>query len=138
MTGVANHEDANLRRFEQRGGVRCPNFIAPRAGQPVVPGTCCAPAYTDAALASRLPDATFALYFGAKNKVAEQRIEVAAKRNAAAEVARLQAELAKRDDDQQAAQVRTQADTDMETVMDADNWLVLVCPRGTFTAQGAR
>ena len=51
-----------------------------RAGQPVVPGTCCAPAYTDAALASRLPDATFALYFGAKNKVAEQRIEVAANR----------------------------------------------------------
>ena len=99
--------DANLRRFEQRGGVRCPKFIAPRAGQPVVPDTCCAPAYTDAALAVHLPDATFALYFGAKTKIAEQRVEVEAKGRAAAEVARLQAELARRDDGEAARQVRT-------------------------------
>ena len=105
-SAVANHEDANLRRFEQRGGVRCPHFIAPRAGQPVVPGTCCAPAYTDAALATHLPDATFALYFSAHTKVAEQRIVLQAKRGAAAEVARLQAELARLDDDARAAQVR--------------------------------
>ncbi|EOD21554.1 hypothetical protein EMIHUDRAFT_240994 [Emiliania huxleyi CCMP1516] len=108
VTGqVTDHEDANLRRFEQRGGVRCPSFIAPRAGQPIVPGTCCAPAYTDAALASRLPDVTFALYFNAKSKVAEQQIELAAKQRSAAEVARLQAELARRDEDVRAAQVRT-------------------------------
>ena len=37
-----------------------------------------------------------------------------------------------------AAAIRAQADTDMELVMEADNWLVLVCPRGTFTARGAR
>ena len=104
---VATHEDAKLRRFEQRGGVRCMHFIAPRAGQPAVPGTCSAPAYTDAVLATHLPEATFALYFHAKTKVAEQRIEVAAKFNAAAREARLQAELARRDDDERAAQVRT-------------------------------
>ena len=36
------------------------------------------------------------------------------------------------------AQVRTQADTDMDLIMGADNWLVVVCPRGTFRAQGSR
>ena len=100
-------EEAKLRRFEQRQGVRCAMFIDPRAGQPLVPGACCAPAFTDAALAAHLPDATFASYFRAKTKVAEQRIELQAKLNAAAEVARLQAELARRDEDQRAAQVRT-------------------------------
>ena len=27
------------------------------------------------------------------------------------------------------AQIRTQADTDMDLIMGADNWLVVVCPR---------
>ena len=36
------------------------------------------------------------------------------------------------------AQIRTQADTDMDLIMGADNWLVVVCPRGTFRAQGNR
>ena len=36
------------------------------------------------------------------------------------------------------AQIRTQADTDMDLIMGADNWLVVVCPRGTFRAQGSR
>ena len=36
------------------------------------------------------------------------------------------------------AQVRQQAGTDMDMLMDTDNWLIVVCPRGTFCAQGAR
>ena len=103
---VANHTDANLRRFEQRGGVRCSHFIAPRAGQPVVAESCRAPVYTDAALAAHLPDTTFALYFQAKAKVAEQRIHVEAERGFAAERAALEARIATLDQDERARQVR--------------------------------
>ena len=35
-----------------------------------------------------------------------------------------------------AATFRSQAGTDMELVMNSDNWLVKVCPDGTFTARG--
>ena len=103
---VANHTDANLRRFEQRGGVRCSHFIAPRAGQPVVAESCRAPVYTDAALAAHLPETTFALYFQAKAKVAEQRIHVEAARGFAAERAALEARIATLDLDERARQVR--------------------------------
>ena len=36
------------------------------------------------------------------------------------------------------AQVRQQADSDMNLLMEADNWLVEVCPAGTFAARGSR
>ena len=55
-------EPGSIDLFSRRGGVRC-----------VDPG-CRAPAFTDAALAKALPEACFAQYTLAKERVAEQRI----------------------------------------------------------------